>query len=99
MNFFLATIGIYLGIVNIWGFVFMWMDKRRAERNIWRISEFSLFIPAFFGGVLGCILGMRLFHHKTRHPKFVIGMPIILIIQVALACWLIFLSPWSISFM
>ncbi len=95
----MTVIGSYLLIVNLWGFVQMFIDKKKSERNHWRISEFSLFIPAFLGGTVGCILGMRLFHHKTKHLKFVIGMPLILAIQlIAVVTFLIF-SPYNISFM
>ena len=99
MTLFFTAVGIYLFAVNLWGFILMGIDKRRAERSMWRISEFALFIPAFFGGALGCICGMQLFRHKTEHIKFTLGMPIILIIQLAIVGWIVFLSPWSISFM
>ncbi len=99
MKTILTAAGSYLLIVNLWGFIQMFVDKRRAERNHWRISEFSLFIPAFLGGALGCLLGMHLFHHKTKHLQFVIGMPLILIIQIAVAAAFIFFSPFNISFM
>ena len=99
MKTFLTPIGAYLLIVNLWGFLQMFIDKKKAERNYWRISEFSLFIPALLGGALGCILGMRLFRHKTKHLTFVIGMPLLLIIQVAAVLGLLFFSPYNFSFM
>ena len=99
MHFFFNAIAVYFLIVNLWGFIAMGIDKRRAERNMWRISEFSLFIPAIIGGAVGCILGMYIFHHKTRHMKFVIGMPLILLIHVGVLCWFLFFSPYKISFM
>ncbi len=61
----------------------MYIDKRRAINNAWRISEKALFIVAVIGGSFGSICGMYTFHHKTKHYSFVIGMPLILIIQVA----------------
>lgn len=76
---------VYLGIVNLAGFALMGIDKKRAVRGAWRISEAALFLSALIGGSLGCILGMRLFRHKTRHWYFVLGMPAILIAQIALA--------------
>ncbi len=93
------AIGAYFLIVNLWGFIQMFIDKRKAERNYWRLSEFTLFIPAILGGAPGCLLGMHLFHHKTKHLKFIIGMPLLLIIYVAAAVFLLFFSPYNISFM
>ena len=72
----------YLAVVNIVGFVMMGVDKKRAVRGAWRISEASLFLTALIGGSLGCILGMRKFRHKTRHWYFKYGMPAILILQI-----------------
>ena len=57
----------YLLLMNLIAFVLMGLDKRRARRDKWRISEKTLFLPAVLGGSLGAILGMRLFHHKTKH--------------------------------
>ncbi len=99
MRLFISVIGIYFALVNLCGFVLMGIDKRRAERNIWRISEFTLFIPAIFGGAPGCLLGMYFFHHKTRHPKFFIGIPLILILQLGIVIWFFGFSPYRISFM
>ncbi len=93
------SVGAYFLIVNLWGFVQMFIDKKKAERSHWRISEFTLFIPAILGGALGCLLGMHLFHHKTKHLKFMIGMPLLLFLHVAAIVYLIFFSPYNISFM
>ena len=73
----------YIAVINIIGFAIMGVDKKKAIRGAWRISEASLFMSALIGGSLGCILGMQFFRHKTRHPKFQIGMPVILILQIA----------------
>ena len=78
----------YLLLVNLSAFVLMGLDKRRARRDQWRISEKTLFLPAVLGGSLGAIAGMRLFHHKTKHWYFRFGMPALLIVQVILAGWL-----------
>lgn len=72
----------YLVVVNIVGFVVMGVDKKRAIRGAWRISEASLFLTALIGGSLGCILGMQKFRHKTKHWYFKYGMPAILILQI-----------------
>lgn len=85
-------IAIYLVAINILGFVLMGVDKWKAKSRKWRIPEASLFFVAILGGSVGSIIGIYTFRHKTKHKKFTIGMPIILVIQVALVIWLL-LSP------
>ena len=75
---------IYLIGINLAGFIIMGVDKKRAIRGAWRISEASLFFTALLGGSLGCILGMQHFRHKTKHWDFKYGMPAILVVQVLL---------------
>ena len=75
---------IYLLIVNALGFLLMLVDKRKAQKNLWRIPESTLFLIAAIGGSIGSIVGMYNFRHKTKHWQFVIGMPAILILQLAL---------------
>lgn len=75
---------IYLLVVNVIGFIIMGVDKKRAIRGAWRISEASLFFVAFIGGSLGSIIGMQHFRHKTKHWYFKYGMPVILMVQIAL---------------
>ncbi|MFR4734320.1 MAG: DUF1294 domain-containing protein [Agathobacter rectalis] len=58
-------------------------DKRRAKMHRWRISERMLFLVSILGGSIGTWAGMYVFRHKTRHWYFVIGMPLILILQIA----------------
>ena len=72
----------YLIIVNAAAFLLMLIDKSKAKRGAWRIPERTLMGAAILGGSLGAITGMYLFHHKTKHPKFTIGIPVILIIQI-----------------
>lgn len=74
----------YLVIVNFLGFAVMGIDKKRAIRGAWRISEASLFLTALVGGSLGCTLGMHYFHHKTKHWYFRYGMPAIFLVQAFL---------------
>lgn len=81
-------LGLYLLAVNLAAFLLMGTDKRRARRGKWRISEKTLFLPAVLGGALGGMLGMRAFHHKTKHWYFRLGFPLLLIVQLALAGWL-----------
>lgn len=75
-------LSIYLIVVNIIGFAMMGIDKQRAIRGAWRISEASLFLTAIIGGSLGCILGMQKFRHKTKHWYFKYGMPSIFFLQI-----------------
>ena len=85
--------------MNLFGFILMGSDKRRAERKILRVSEFSLFMAAILGGSLGEMIGARVFHHKTRHPKFMIGLPIIFFAELLAAIWFIFFSNYSFILM
>ena len=78
----------YLLLVNLAGFLLMGLDKRRARRGAWRISEKALFLLAVLGGSLGAIAGMRTFRHKTRHWYFRYGLPALLAVQLALAALL-----------
>lgn len=73
---------VYLLLINIAAFALFGADKRKAKRNAWRISEKALFLSAVLGGSLGAMIGMRFFHHKTRHWYFVIGIPAIFVLQI-----------------
>ena len=75
----------YLVIINAVGFLIMLIDKRKAQKNLWRISERSLMSIAVFGGSVGVLLGMYAFRHKTKHLKFTMGVPIILAVQILIA--------------
>lgn len=75
---------LYLLIINAIGFLLMLIDKQKARRGAWRIPEATLMGVAFIGGSIGSIAGMYIFHHKTRHPKFTLGIPIIIIGQIIL---------------
>ena len=72
----------YLILINAAAFLLMLIDKSKAKRGAWRIPERTLLGSAILGGSLGAITGMYLFRHKTKHPKFTIGIPVILIIQI-----------------
>lgn len=74
----------YIIGVNLITFIFFWNDKRRSKKEAWRISEKTLIGLCLIGGAIGGILGMRVFHHKTKHFLFVWGIPIILILQIGL---------------
>ena len=80
---------IYLCIINAAAFVLMLLDKLKAKKNLWRIPEGTLLGVAVIGGSLGCIAGMYAVRHKTKHLKFVIGLPLILAVQVMLCILMI----------
>ena len=83
---------IYLVIINIVAYAMMGIDKRKAQKKEWRISEAALFASALLGGSIGSIAGMQRFRHKTKHWYFKYGMPAILLVQVALAVYLLVLK-------
>jgi len=74
----------YLAAVNLIGFFSMAIDKRRARKGAWRISEKRLFLWAVLGGSLGSMAGLLLFRHKTKHLRFTLGLPLIFLLQAAL---------------
>lgn len=82
---------IYLVVMNVIGVAVMWSDKRRARLHRWRIPEKVLFGVSLLGGSAGTWAGMYLFRHKTKHWYFVVGMPLILVCQAALAIYLVHL--------
>ena len=79
----------YLLAINIATFLLYGIDKYKAKKNQWRISEATLLTMAAIGGSIGAWAGMRLWHHKTMHKKFKYGIPLIIIMQVALAVYLL----------
>ena len=78
----------YLLAVNIATFFLYGIDKYKAKKGRWRISEATLLLMAVVGGSIGAWTGMRLWHHKTMHKKFKYGIPVIIILQVAIAVYL-----------
>ena len=74
----------YLIIMNLIGFALMGIDKQKARKKAWRIPEATLFLFALCGGSIGSIIGMYAFRHKTKHWYFVVGMPLILVLQLVL---------------
>lgn len=77
----------YLIAVNVLAFSLMGIDKYKARHHRWRIPEKTLFLSAIIGGSVGAIIGMYTFRHKTKHWYFVVGMPLILVIQLGLGYW------------
>ena len=87
----MTLFAIYLAGMNVLGVAVMWSDKRRARLHRWRIPEKVLFGVSLLGGSAGTWAGMYLFRHKTKHWYFVVGMPLILVCQAALAIYLVHL--------
>jgi uncharacterized membrane protein YsdA (DUF1294 family) len=73
---------IYLLTVNAAGFFSMLLDKLYAKKKLWRIPEATLLTIALLGGSIGSLAGMYMVRHKTKHPKFAVGIPVILIGQI-----------------
>lgn len=88
--FTVKNIIIYLVIINIVGFLIMLIDKRKAERGAWRIPEKTIFIVTALGGGIGTIAGMYTFRHKTKKAVFTVGLPVIVILEIAIAIYFCF---------
>lgn len=84
----LIVIG-YFVIINLVALIACYRDKQKAKNHSWRIKEFTLIMLAIVGGSIGLLSGMYMFHHKTKHKKFSIGVPVILAIQVTVAVYVI----------
>ena len=80
--FTVQNILLYLLIINLFGFFIMWLDKRKARKNAWRIPEKTLFIITALGGGIGTTAGMYTFRHKTQKFYFVVGLPFITILEI-----------------
>lgn len=76
---------VYLLIINALGFLLMLVDKFKAKKNLWRIPEKMFFGTALLGGSLGCLAGMYLVRHKTKHLSFTLGIPVILAVQIIIS--------------
>ena len=74
---------LYLIVINMITFIVFAVDKNRAKHHAWRVPEKTLFMLAIMGGSIGANIGMYLWHHKTKHWYFVIGMPAISLVQIA----------------
>ena len=84
MNILKYILALYLVVINIAAFAMMGIDKKRARKHEWRIPEARLFTSALLGGGLGALTGMYFFKHKTKHWYFVVGMPLIMILNFAI---------------
>ena len=81
---------IYLAATNVATFLIYGIDKYKARKKKWRITETALLLLAVIGGSIGAWLGMKVWHHKTKHKKFKYGIPAIIILQVIIAAWGLF---------
>lgn len=77
-------LGAYILLANIVTYIFYYVDKRKAKKGAWRIPESTLILLAFAGGSVGALLGMQVLRHKTKHVKFLICVPLALILHVGL---------------
>lgn len=83
-------VACYVLVLSVVSFGLMGLDKRKAKRDQWRIPERTLFLSALLGGSPGAVLGMHLFHHKTKHWYFRYGLPAVLLLQAAGVVCLLF---------
>ena len=88
MNTLHSYLIYYLLAINAVAFIMYGIDKYKAKKAKWRISEATLLLLAVLGGSLGAWMGMKVWHHKTMHKKFKYGIPAILLIQIALMAYL-----------
>ncbi len=84
------NIVIYFIVINLFGFFIMWLDKRKAKKGSWRIPEKTLFIITGLGGGIGTTAGMYVFRHKTQKVQFVVGFPLITILEIITVIYFIF---------
>ena len=88
MNTLYSYVAYYLLAINAVAFIVYGIDKYKAKKAKWRISEATLLLLAVVGGSIGAWMGMKVWHHKTMHKKFKYGIPAILLIQIALMAYL-----------
>jgi uncharacterized membrane protein YsdA (DUF1294 family) len=78
----LQVLGVYVVLINVYGLLMMYVDKKKSRRGRGRISERQLFVVTALGGSLGTVVGMRLFKHKTRKTSFSLLFPLIFIVEI-----------------
>ena len=95
----IKVVAAVLAVINLAAFVMWGVDKARAKKGAWRISESALLLIALLGGGLGALLGMLVFRHKTQKWQFKLGVPVCLMYQVGLILMVWFLTKyWGLSF-
>lgn len=97
MNYKMILIIIgYVLLINLIGFTAMYIDKKRAKRNEWRIKEGTLMTIALLGGGIGGMIGMYKFRHKTQKLKFTVGFPTIIITEIVIIAYCLIANPFQI---
>ena len=91
---YLIIISCWIILLSIICFVSYGVDKNRAQRNAWRISEKFLLLTAILGGAIGGFIGMKTFRHKTKHLLFKITNAFFSLLYIALIIYLSFF--WKI---
>lgn len=89
MNMYVLGLVIYFFIINLFAIFLMKYDKVKAINNQYRVSEKALFLLALILGGIGIYIGMYLFRHKTKHVKFTVGIPLIIILNILTIYYLI----------
>ncbi|MDQ0208074.1 DUF1294 domain-containing protein [Alkalicoccobacillus murimartini] len=84
-----VLLGVYLTILTIVGFMTMYRDKQLAIKQKRRTPEKTLMLIALLGGSLGSLAGMRMFRHKTKHAKFSVGLPVLLILHISILLFIL----------
>ncbi len=85
----LEYLALYLLFINVVAAIICITDKLKAKIDGWRVPEKTLFIVSVIGGALGMYITMQLIRHKTKHKRFMIGLPVIILVQCALLIWLL----------
>ena len=85
----MSTLAYYLFGINVLTFLLYGIDKWKAQKGKWRIPEETLIWLAIVGGSIGALLGMYLFRHKTKHRKFTLGIPVIILAQAVIVYFLL----------
>lgn len=89
-KYIIIALIIYFVLINIITYILYGIDKKKAEKGKWRVPEATLILFAVIGGSLGALCGMTHFHHKTKKIKFFLGVPLILILQIAILVFILF---------
>lgn len=76
------VLAILLPALNIYGFFIVYCDKKKAIQHRWRVPERKFFLLALAGGAIGIFLGMKVFHHKTKHFLFTRGIPLLIVLNI-----------------
>jgi len=87
---------IGLALINVLTFIIYGIDKYKAKRSKWRVSEATLLWLCVLGGSIGGLMGMKVWRHKTQHNKFRFGVPLILVSQIAIVLWLLYRFYWPL---